>query len=69
MPQVEVNCTVSNCFFHAEGDLCSAERIQVDMNHRENQTEFAGDFDFQNAREQARHSFETCCKTFKPKNV
>lgn len=34
MPQVEVNCTVVNCIFHAKGDLCGAERIQVDMDER-----------------------------------
>lgn len=69
MPQVEVNCTVANCVFHAKDDLCGAERILVDMNYRENTKEFAGDFDAFASREKARNSFETCCKTFKPKEM
>ncbi|WP_042478526.1 DUF1540 domain-containing protein [Bacillus ndiopicus] len=72
MPQVEVNCTVVNCIFHAKGDLCGAERIQVDMDDRRSRgsnAEFAGDFDLRNSQDQARYSFETCCNTFRPKNV
>ncbi|MFJ8236466.1 DUF1540 domain-containing protein [Ureibacillus sp. NPDC094379] len=68
MPNVEVNCTVSNCFFHKEGNLCGAEKIQVDMDyHSKNKaTEFASDFEFDMISEHANDSTDTCCKTFKP---
>ncbi|KYG89887.1 DUF1540 domain-containing protein [Metasolibacillus sp. FSL H7-0170] len=72
MPQVEVNCTVVNCIFHAKGDLCGAERIQVDMDERiskKSNMEFARDFDLHANPEKARYSFETCCNTFRPKDV
>lgn len=69
MPNVEVNCTVSNCVFHAKGNICGAEKIQIDMDHNavKTNTEFASDFDTNNISEEANHSAETSCKTFKPK--
>ena len=70
MPTVEVKCTVANCVFHAQGNICGAEKIQVDMDYHATQnsnTEFAAEFDTSNAKEQASHASHTCCKTFKPK--
>ncbi len=69
MPNVEVNCAVSNCIFHKKGNLCGAEKIQIDMDyHSKNKnTEFATDFDFKAISEEASDSTETCCKTFKSK--
>lgn len=65
MPNVEVSCTVSNCIFHAKGNICGAEKIQVEMeNPRINNTEFASDFDIRTVSEKAKHSSDTCCKTF-----
>jgi hypothetical protein len=68
MPNVEVNCSVANCFFHAEGNICGADRIKIDMDHQSKyDTEFSQDFDdFKNRTEEASHSANTCCKTFKP---
>ncbi|RKJ70972.1 DUF1540 domain-containing protein [Butyricicoccus sp. 1XD8-22] len=70
MPNVEVNCSVSNCVFHKKGNLCGAEKIQVDMDYHSSdaKTEFASDFDFKHIKEEANSSSDTCCKTFKPKN-
>ncbi|HWK23129.1 MAG TPA: DUF1540 domain-containing protein [Ureibacillus sp.] len=70
MPNVEVGCTVSNCFFHKEGNLCGAEKIQIDADyHSKNKnTEFASDFDFKKISEEASNSRDTCCKTFEPKD-
>lgn len=70
MPNVEVNCAVSNCFFHKKGNICGADKIQVDMDyHSKNEsTEFASDLDFDMISEEARDSRDTCCKTFKPKD-
>lgn len=66
MPNVEVRCTVSNCFFHKKGNLCGAEKIMIDTDSTRNaKTEFASEFDF--TKERAAKSQDTCCKTFKPK--
>jgi hypothetical protein len=70
MPNVEVSCTISNCLFYKEGNLCGAEKILVD--HTENarskkNTEFAVDFDERLVSEKASTSSETCCQTFEPK--
>lgn len=69
MPNVEVRCSVSNCFFHKKGNLCGAEKILIDTDSSRNQNskdaEFASDFDL--SKEHATNSYETCCKTFKPK--
>lgn len=67
MPTLEVKCTVSNCFFHAKGDFCGAEKIEIDMEsktHKNERTEFASDFDFHDPIEKAANSNHTCCKTF-----
>ena len=67
MPTLEVKCTVSNCFFHAKGNFCGAEKIEIDMDYGANNkdsTEFASDFDFRAPIEKAAHSTDTCCKTF-----
>ena len=69
MPNVEVSCAVSDCFFHKKGNLCGAERIQIDIDahSKDRKTEFATDFDFDKISEQANNSRSTCCKTFQPK--
>ncbi|HWL24522.1 MAG TPA: DUF1540 domain-containing protein [Ureibacillus sp.] len=69
MPNVEVRCSVSNCVFHKEGNLCGAEKIEVDMDYHSNnrQTEFASDLDFDQIKEEANSSRDTCCKTFEAK--
>lgn len=64
MPTLEVKCTVSNCFFHAEGNFCGAEKIEINMDKAKNQkSEFASDFDLHKP-ENAKNSNETCCQTF-----
>lgn len=66
MPTLEVKCTVSNCFFHAKGNVCGAETIEINSSNRDEETEFAADFDM--VKEQAAHSTNTCCKTFRKKS-
>lgn len=70
MPNVEVKCSVSNCNFHLKGNVCGAEKIEIDMDHHSNQrnTEFASEFDYSTISEEASRSADTCCKTFKPKD-
>ncbi|MGE6517576.1 DUF1540 domain-containing protein [Lysinibacillus sphaericus] len=70
MPNVSVNCTVSNCVFHDKGNICGAEAIEIDMDYRldsKHNTEFASDFDLQFLSEEANQSSDTCCKTFRTK--
>lgn len=70
MPNVEVRCSVSNCFFHKKGNLCGAEKILIDTDskdHSKNE-EFATEFDF-SKKDYANKSHDTCCKTFKPKKI
>ena len=69
MPNVEVNCTVSNCVFHEKSNICGAKEILVEMNYspKKDTEEFASDFYLRPNTEQAAHSVDTCCKTFKPK--
>ena len=67
MPNVEVNCTVSNCVFHAKGNICGADKIEINLDFRPNNkknAEFASDFDFHSVSEEAIQSSDTCCKTF-----
>ncbi|MEK4231060.1 DUF1540 domain-containing protein [Solibacillus sp. FSL H8-0538] len=67
MPNVEVNCTVSNCVFHVEGNVCGAEKIEINMDYQsknKKNTEFASDFDLRTMPEEASKSSDTCCKTF-----
>lgn len=67
MPTLEVKCTVSSCFFHAKGNICGAETIEIEMDTQSNKsepTEFASDFNFVAISGKAAHSTDTCCKTF-----
>jgi hypothetical protein len=69
MPNVEVNCTVSNCYFHRKGNICGAEKILIDTDSdsKDKSSEFASEVDFREIEERAKSSEETCCKTFRPK--
>lgn len=68
MPNIEVNCSISNCAFHAKGNICGAKKITIDMgNESKYDTEFGQEFDFKHRKEEANQSADTCCKTFKPK--
>ncbi|WP_339196145.1 DUF1540 domain-containing protein [Solibacillus sp. FSL R5-0449] len=68
MPALEVKCTVSDCFFHAKGNFCGAEKIEIDMEsitNKKERSEFASDFDLQAPKQkEAKSSSDTCCKTF-----
>ncbi|MDH4618743.1 DUF1540 domain-containing protein [Brevibacillus sp. AY1] len=74
MPQV--NCSVANCEYWAQGNKCSADEILVEINAHAQQNlrvEFAGEYGQgsstdTNHQDTAKHSSETCCLTFKPKS-
>jgi hypothetical protein len=66
MPQVK--CSVANCEYWAQGNLCSADEIMVEIDAHANadyKTEFASEND--QHQDHASTSSETCCLTFKPK--
>ncbi len=63
MPNIEVKCTVENCFFHKVENICGAEKIEINTNSKESATEFSADFDAL-IKKEAGHSMDTCCKTF-----
>lgn len=63
-----VKCTVSNCNFWDEGNLCGADSIQVEIDKHSSKisdTEFA--ILGEEHHDQAAHSSTTCCYTFKPR--
>ncbi|EJL43288.1 hypothetical protein BAG01nite_25650 [Brevibacillus agri] len=67
----EVRCSVANCEYWAQGNLCSADEIMVEIDAHANantKEEFAGEYG-QNTghKDHATKSSETCCLTFKPK--
>ena len=69
MPNLEVKCTVSNCLFHEKGNICGAEKIEINMDkqaNKNNKAEFGSDFDLA-ALKKAATSTDTCCNTFTPK--
>lgn len=69
MQNVEVSCSISNCTFHAEGNICGANKITIDMDYKSKyDTEFSQEFGFEEQKEKANLSADTCCKTFKPKS-
>lgn len=68
MPKVEVACSIANCSFYGEGNVCTAEKIMVEIdNHARYDTEFSSELGEKNHVDTAGTSAETCCKTFKPK--
>ena len=68
MPKVEVSCAISNCSFYGDGNVCTAEKIMVELdNHARYDTEMSAELGEKNHIDTAGHSAETCCKTFKPK--
>lgn len=67
MPKVEVSCAISNCTYYGEGNICTAEKIMVELdNHSRYDTEMSSELDEKNHIDEASKSAETCCKTFKP---
>ncbi|WP_209124096.1 DUF1540 domain-containing protein [Alkalihalobacillus sp. BA299] len=69
MPKVEVSCAISNCSFYGEGNICTVEKIMVELDaHARYDTEMSSELSEKNHIDKAGHSAETCCKTFKPKS-
>jgi hypothetical protein len=64
-----VNCSVSNCHFWGERNMCRAEKImiEIDAHATANLNEEFGDESFTDHQDKARMSSGTCCLTFRPK--
>ncbi|WP_147534624.1 DUF1540 domain-containing protein [Bacillus marasmi] len=68
MPNVEVSCAISNCTFYGKGNVCTADKIMVELDQHANyDTEFSSELGEKNHIDKANSSTQTCCKTFKPK--
>ena len=70
MSNANVSCAVSNCVYHAKGNVCAADKIKIDVNYyaEDDRMEFAMDFDERPTSAQASHSMYTCCQTFQSKS-
>ncbi|MHA0855814.1 DUF1540 domain-containing protein [Paenibacillus sp. CMAA1364] len=63
-----VKCSVSNCHFWGEENLCRAEKImiEIDAHSTMNLHEEYGEEPFSLNQDKARTSSSTCCLTFRP---
>lgn len=66
-----VKCSVSNCTYWGEKNMCQADMIMIDIDShasRDYHAEFAGEAFDSAHRDTAKSSSATCCHTFKPKS-
>lgn len=66
-----VRCSVANCNFWGEGNLCKANSIMIDIDQHANKwmkEEYAGELG-DTHQDHASTSSVTCCQTFVPKQV
>lgn len=65
-----VKCSVSNCHYWGEQNLCQAEQIMIEIDKHTGSgfmEEYAEELMDNNHRDHAETSSATCCLTFKPK--
>lgn len=65
-----VKCSVSNCNYWGEQNVCRAEMIMIEIDRHANvrlNAEFADEDFVNNHHDSAGTSSSTCCLTFKPK--
>lgn len=67
----EVKCSVSNCVYWDDGNVCTAPAIMVEIDQharRQFDAEIAAEVGYDSKhRDYAASSAETCCHTFKPR--
>lgn len=71
MPQIEVYCTVQNCYFWKDDNLCGADKILITSD--EVGAQFSQEVDAPQLQQilsevgetPSESCMETCCKTFK----
>ncbi|AHV98414.1 DUF1540 domain-containing protein [Paenibacillus sabinae] len=64
-----VNCSVSNCHYWGDNNLCKADSIIIEIDKHtgsRSKEEFAEEMTFSNHKDVANNSSATCCLTFKP---
>ena len=64
-----VKCSVSNCHYWGEQNVCRAEMIMIQIDQHADvrlTNEFADEDFVNNQRDEAKASSATCCLTFKP---
>ena len=65
-----VNCSVSNCNYWGEHNVCSADQIMIEIDQHATarfKEEFAAESYDTEHHDTAPNSAATCCLTFKPK--
>ncbi|AJS57719.1 DUF1540 domain-containing protein [Paenibacillus sp. IHBB 10380] len=69
-PRTYVKCSVSNCNYWGEHNVCRADQImiEIDSHAKINLKEEYGKEDFVDHKDKAQSSSSTCCLTFKPKS-
>ncbi|WP_433946109.1 DUF1540 domain-containing protein [Paenibacillus sp. SN-8-1] len=66
-----VKCSVSNCHYWGEKNVCKADLIMIDIDQHaaaSYREEYAGETFDTDHQDAARSSASTCCHTFKPKS-
>jgi hypothetical protein len=66
-----VKCSVSNCHYWGEQNLCHAEMIMIEIDRHANvklNEEYGAEPYVDDHQDVADKSSETCCLTFKPKD-
>lgn len=63
----EVRCTVNNCYYWGDGNVCVAEKILVVSDHALTRIDEHDEEIGEIGHTPARVSKETCCYTFRPK--
>ncbi|EOO74852.1 hypothetical protein IIC_02660 [Bacillus cereus VD021] len=63
----EVKCSVSNCSFWGQGNLCQASAIVVQPDAQEAGQIENSSYTNETLESSVTTSVETCCHTFKPK--
>ncbi|MED5020344.1 DUF1540 domain-containing protein [Paenibacillus chibensis] len=65
-----VKCSVSNCNYWGEQNVCKAEQIliEIDKHASAKYSEEFGSEHFAEHKDYANNSSATCCLTFKPKS-
>lgn len=64
-----VKCSVSNCHYWGEHNLCHAEEIVIEIDKHAGsryKEEYAEELTAENHHDHAKTSSATCCLTFKP---
>lgn len=70
IPLPEVYCSVANCYFWENGNLCGADAIMVEVDQhaeRHFNEEIGGEMVNTTHQDHAHDSADTCCHTFRPK--